>query len=311
MLDNLSTKEVQELVNSQGSITGAAKTLGIPYRTLHSWCTIRGIIGQKPHLDWLAIQEDLNAHIPVREICTKHNISRACFDSAGIRRNRIVYPPQYGLANNGRKIAATPTKYNWVDIQRDYDAGHSYADLKRVYGVSIGTLNRAKNNGWLKPRTSAEAVALKRKLLPESFHRYHTDESKQRIRESINKRYANGWMPKAGRCKKYKHISPIAGEVTLDGTWEVYVAKWLDSVGIQWRRNTQRFDYVGLTGEPRTYTPDFYITEFDVFVEVKGYETELDALKWSHFPHVLLVWKKKHLDQLVEGELNGVFDNAC
>jgi len=25
-------------------------------------------------------------------------------------------------------------------------------------------------------------------------------------------------MPKAGRCKKYRYYSPIAGEVLLDGT---------------------------------------------------------------------------------------------
>ena len=32
-----------------------------------------------------------------------------------------------------------------------------------------------------------------------------------RARLNIIKRYENGWMPKAGRCKKYKHISCFVG----------------------------------------------------------------------------------------------------
>ena len=57
------------------------------------------------------------------------------------------------------------------------------------------------------------------------------------------------------------------------------------------------------TGEPRgsvgsnptasaKFRPDFYVKELDGYLEVKGYETELDRCKWAQFNEGLTVWKK-------------------
>jgi hypothetical protein len=42
-------------------------------------------------------------------------------------------------------------------------------------------------------------------------------------------------------------------------------------------------------------TPDFYVADFNAYLEIKGHETELDRCKWSQFQHNLIVWKKKEL----------------
>jgi hypothetical protein len=65
-----------------------------------------------------------------------------------------------------------------------------------------------------------------------------------KISENMRSRYAHGWQPTCGRCKKYKHFSKIAGNISVDGTWELRVAKYLDSIGVQWERNIKRFDYI-------------------------------------------------------------------
>lgn len=114
-------------------------------------------------------------------------------------------------------------------------------------------------------------------------------------RQQIVKRYESGWMPRAGRCKKYKYVSPTAGEVRLDGSWELAVAKWLDSQGYNWKRNTRRFQYINLKGSISFYIPDFWVDEFSAYLEVKGYETELDRCKWKQFTENLIVWKKEEL----------------
>jgi hypothetical protein len=98
---------------------------------------------------------------------------------------------------------------------------------------------------------------------------------RDKIRISINERYENGWMPKAGRCKKILYDSPIAGIVRVDGTWELEVAQYLDRCGVKWKRNKNRFAY-NFEGKERFYTPDFYIEDLDLYIEVKGYETEKD-----------------------------------
>lgn len=189
----------------------------------------------------------------------------------------------------------TSKKYNWDKIQQAYNDGLSQRGLIKKFGMSSRTLTTAVRNGNLVCRSKSEAANL--------YYLYneppkHTEEFKVKQRERILARYETGWMPKAGRCKKYKYISPIAGEVYLDGTWELAVAKWLDFNNYHWNRNTKRFSYINLKGKPSHYIPDFWVNEMNTFVEVKGYETKLDRCKWSQFNEPLVIWKKKELIEM-------------
>lgn len=176
-------------------------------------------------------------------------------------------------------------QYNWTQIQQDYDTGLSQRKLCEKYGMSSRTLTNAVRRGDLKTRTKSEAAKIDNANNP----RTHTEQTKELLRKSIVKRYEDGWMPKAGRCKKYIYESPVAGKVSLDGTWELTTAKWLDYKGFTWKRNTKRFRYTNLKGKVSHYTPDFYVEDIG-YVEVKGYETELDRCKWKQFNEPLTVW---------------------
>jgi hypothetical protein len=126
----------------------------------------------------------------------------------------------------------------------------------------------------------------------------HTEDFKKFMSTHAEWRHANGWDNKAGRCKKYKYYSEVAGEVTLDGTWELETAKWLDKNKFNWKRNKVRFEYIHhLTDKRRYYTPDFWVEEFGGYLEIKGYETDLDRCKWRQFPDKLIVWKKEELKE--------------
>lgn len=46
------------------------------------------------------------------------------------------------------------------------------------------------------------------------------------------------------------------------------------------------------------YTPDFYLPDLDLYIEVKGYETDKDRSKWSQFTNNLEVWNKSKLIEL-------------
>lgn len=121
-------------------------------------------------------------------------------------------------------------------------------------------------------------------------------ERKNKLSKIATKRHEAGWDNKAGRCNKYS--SPTAGDITLDGTWELSVAKWLDAQNYNWKRNTKRFQYTNLKNALSHYTPDFWVEELNGYLEVKGYETELDRCKWQQFTENLTVWKKKDLQKL-------------
>jgi hypothetical protein len=123
----------------------------------------------------------------------------------------------------------------------------------------------------------------------------HSIES--RLKMSLSKKllYKNGFECICGRSKKYEYISQIAGKINVDGKWELAVCRYLDSIKVTWIRNTKRFPYIHLNGKESTYCPDFYVNDWDIFIEVKGYETDLDKCKWNQFPNKLEVWKSKEL----------------
>jgi len=62
-------------------------------------------------------------------------------------------------------------------------------------------------------------------------------------------------------------------------TWERGVADYLYLNEIAYEYETHLFDL----GDGLRFRPDFYLTKYDVWVEVKGYETERDAEKFSRF----------------------------
>ena len=104
-----------------------------------------------------------------------------------------------------------------------------------------------------------------------------------------------GYHP--GSVRNYKsgwYKSSVAGDVWLDSSYEFVMARYLDSKGYKWIKNTQGFPYRDKDGKQRQYIPDFYIEDQDLWVETKGYTTKNDELKLAHFPHrIALVGKKE------------------
>ena len=82
----------------------------------------------------------------------------------------------------------------------------------------------------------------------------------------------------------------------LKGTWELETAKWLDRHNIKWTNILKGFDYEW-EGSTHIYYPDFYLTEYDRYIEVKGYERERDKAKWKVVKD-LIVLKKDEINKI-------------
>jgi len=64
-------------------------------------------------------------------------------------------------------------------------------------------------------------------------------------------------------------------KVLMDSTWEVAMAERLDHLKITWdRREDMKLPYLSKNGRKRNYIPDFYLPEYDIYIEVKGYWTD-------------------------------------
>lgn len=120
-------------------------------------------------------------------------------------------------------------------------------------------------------------------------------EAKEKISKTCLEKSRNGtWHKSLAKNNHYVYKG-----VDLDCKWEFEFAKWLDSKNIRWIRPKDRFKYIYQNKE-RYYTPDFYLLDFNEFVEVKGYTTGKDYAKWNQFPKnlKLTILKKKDLINL-------------
>ena len=75
-------------------------------------------------------------------------------------------------------------KYDWKQIQEDYNRGLSQRELTEKYGVSIVALYKANKRGDITFRSRAEALRLASIKKP----RTHTEETKQKL-SKIRKEY--------------------------------------------------------------------------------------------------------------------------
>ena len=100
-----------------------------------------------------------------------------------------------------------------------------------------------------------------------------------------------------GRSKKTWYNGQL-----MHSSWELDVAKWFDANKITWTKKVQGFKYIW-NEEIKTYFPDFYLEQIDLYVEVKGYETDRDKAKWKSVPN-LLVLKEKEIKLIQQNKFN-------
>ena len=111
--------------------------------------------------------------------------------------------------------------------------------------------------------------------------------------------------PNCGGELGYKHYK--YNGVTMDSTWEVNLAKWMDDEKIKWDRSRHRhmFWWTDDDGNKRRYYPDFYLPEYNVYLDPKNkYKMENDRIKMGRVikeNRITLLWGllddvKKELD---------------
>lgn len=92
----------------------------------------------------------------------------------------------------------------------------------------------------------------------------HTDESKEKIRE---KALASPHRRLVRSIRSY--TKKDGSTVMLDSSWEEILAKRLDELNINWIRPNP-IKWVDMLGKNRNYFPDFYLTDFDLYLDPKN-----------------------------------------
>ena len=104
-----------------------------------------------------------------------------------------------------------------------------------------------------------------------------------------------------GRCKWYD-----VNGTSVQGTYERQFAECLELAGIAWEKvktNNHIFPYVK-NGKSHSYAPDFYLPDFDLYIEIKGFwwgddENKMKCIMEQHpDKKVVVILGKDKLDKI-------------
>lgn len=159
---------------------------------------------------------------------------------------------------------------------------------------------KAKEQGNLykMSKTSREKLS---KSLKASFKDYWTLQRRQKHSQSMKaaviKHPQSYTSANRGRVKQFEYNGII-----LQGKWELLFYQYCLANNIQVQRNNKCFYYIWKEKQ-HYYIPDFYLPEFNYYVEIKGFETERDRSKWMYFPHTLIILRKQEIKSIKQNNL--------
>lgn len=123
------------------------------------------------------------------------------------------------------------------------------------------------------------------------------DKVSTRMKQAVNEHPDSYTSSNRGRTKQI-----IYNDVKFQGQWELDFYMWCETNSIEVVRPSEWFDYVW--DGNRKYNPDFFIPNLDLYVEIKGYETDRDRAKWNQFTKNLCIVKSAEIDLIRKGQFS-------
>ena len=184
------------------------------------------------------------------------------------------------------------------ECSRSFDKGQSlnaHFSVCLIHRKGKPWVNKGAGGGWTKGLTKethpgikriGDATSLRQKGKPGTPH---TLETRKRMSE---KRIA--YLESSPHINWFE-VSNGERLIKVQGTWEKRVAEWLNSNSIKWDRTPVRFKH-------KKYTPDFWLPEHGVYIEVKGWLSDRDINKMRDVINEtsikILILQRKELDNL-------------
>lgn len=150
------------------------------------------------------------------------------------------------------------------------------------------------SNQYIKAKENGKVITIseetKNKISKATKGRHLTKEHKDNLKIAMRKAVLNN--PDSYTASNVSGRTPIIfyNGFKLKGSWELETAKWLDARNIKWTNVLNGFDYEW-DGSIHIYYPDFYLTEYDRYIEVKGYERDRDRAKWEVVKDLIIIKK--------------------
>jgi hypothetical protein len=189
-------------------------------------------------------------------------------------RNSLVNHERLCKSNPNRQLS-NYIGYNTKRKELSIPGSNHYTKAKKL-GLPIPTMSEDTKKKL--------SIASTGRRYSDEHKKKHSIRMKQVVVENYNSYSANNV---SGRTPIIEYNG-----FYLKGSWELSVAKYLDKLGIKWTNKLDGISYEW-NNSTHLYFPDFYLTEYDMYIEVKGYERERDRCKWKVLDNLIVIKKKE------------------
>lgn len=261
-----------------------------------------------PHCDKLCKSNGLYQHIKTHGL----DLAKSWQESKKIQPKTIILPNgkfkciSCDYVNDKQKSVASHWWRAHTEDGLNHNAivnGSTYSDGRQAWnkGLTKETDERVRLLGISISETQQEQIkngTYVPRLLGEKARRELS------IRQSLNNT--------GGKCKWYE----VSG-VKVQGTWERNIAIKLCELGIIWSKpsiNTDIFSYI-IDNKVKSYAPDFYFPEYNLYLEIKGYwwgnDKEKMRLVMEQHPNKnIIIIEKEQYKKLLECDSKLAFINC-
>lgn len=125
-------------------------------------------------------------------------------------------------------------------------------------------INAGDKNGMKRAESKAKVSSTRIKLFQEN------PELKTQLSKQTRQAWADGKFDgvRVGQCKWFDYCAKNGTVYKVQGTWELAFIKWLDKNDFSFLCHRGRLAYK-LHGQSKNYYPDFWVTEWNCYVDVK------------------------------------------
>lgn len=209
-----------------------------------------------------------------------------CKNGNSLNQHEIRCPGNY---NRIKSVGAAKTKKWKLSMIRRGDEGNN-----------LNQFSYAKKHGMPAPMVlNSTRIKLKEKEIGRTW----SSERRNAHSKTMKKAVLNNPNSYNSQNRNGKVTMEIYKGANLN-KWEIDTAKYLEKLGIKWTHQIEKpFEYEW-AGKKRLYYPDFYLEEYDRYIEVKGriwHGGTREKSKWSQVP-ALIVIKVKEINAIRRGE---------
>ncbi len=187
---------------------------------------------------------------------------------------------KFGIKIRSNSESHKELEFNYNDLYEKYVKNKiSIKQIARTYNCSFETIRDNLHNFNIPVRSKAEGTRIFTKS--DYFRNLRSIQSQGKNNNMYGK--SNKWGKHTDKAKEKIKIAHLGNKNSMFGrppvykrikyksiwmrsSWEIAFAKWCDKNSIKWFYEPKTFNL----GE-MTYTPDFYLSEFNLWIEVKGF----------------------------------------